>query len=374
MSTPVSGSRGPAGSGGPAAPVSGPNAGSNAADAPGGAVPPAPDWLASRKLPRQPVLRAAVLIAASIALVSVVGWGFLRTFTQVNPEVLLSLDLPMLSAAITVWTAALYCQGARWGALLPFVPLPSNHFLALVVGGTNVAHLAVPGPIAEIMAAWFVARRAHSDTSLALSATLFGRLLALSVLAAIVVTTATARFVLHDLPLWAIGVCAVAVLGGFSASCSIALPKVVLSGVARLLGLLPFALAIRLAGIIGGWAAGFVQVGTKARWTQAVAWSAANACTLSVATVLCFRSAGVDISPLDVLLLHGVLSLSTVVMIVLPAGFGAVDALGGAMLVGLGLTDIAGATLCMVALRWVQLISMALGLPAMAWILKASRG
>lgn len=335
---------------------------------------PAPDWLAGRKLPRQPVLRAAVVVVISIAVVTLAGWGFLGTFAHVNPAVLLTLDLPVLAAAIAVWTAALYCQGARWGALLPFRPVPSSGFLALVVGGTNVAHLAVPGPVAEIMAAWFVARRAGSDTSLALSATLFGRLLALAVLAGVVALTATTRWVLHDLPLWAVGVCTIAVLGGLSAGCSIALPTVVLSGVARVLGLFPFAMALRLAGIIGGWAAGFVEVGTKARWSKAVAWSAANACTLSLATVLTFRSAGVAISPLDVLLIHGVLSLSTVVMIVLPAGFGAVDALGGALLVGLDVTDLAGATLCMVALRWVQLISMALGLPAMGWILKESRG
>ena len=266
--------------------------------------------LGSGKLPTQPVLRAALLVAFSLVLVTLVGWGVLRTFAGVDPDVLLTLHTPTLAAGIGVWTAALYCQGARWGALLPFTPVPSSGFLALVVGGTNVAHLAVPGPVAEIMAAWFVARRANSDTSLALSATLFGRLLALSVLAGIVAVTATLRLTLYDLPLWAAATCAIAVLGGFSAGCSIALPKVVLANIARVLGLLPFAIALRLAKLIGGWAAGFVEVGAKARWSQAVAWSAANVCTLSLATVLTFQSAGVAISPLDVLLLQRIGNLN----------------------------------------------------------------
>lgn len=315
------------------------------------------------------MLQAAGIVVVGLLLTTLAGWGFLRAVADVDAAALLTLRPVEMAAALVLWTAALYCQGARWRALLPFSPLPSAGFLALVVGGTNVAHLAVPGPVAEVMAAWFVARRGQAEVSVALSATLVGRLLALAVLSLLVLATTAGKLALTGLPAWAAGIAAIAAAGGLSAGVCVALPATALAAVAGVLQALPGPRALRAAAWVRGWATGFVEVGQKARWGRATGWSAANALTLSCATALCFRAAGVPIDPLDVVWLHGILSLATVVMIVLPAGFGAVDALGGGLLIALGITDVAGATLCMVALRWVQLLSMALGLPAMAWMI-----
>ena len=328
---------------------------------------------AAPNLPNHPVRRAAIVVVFGIVLTAFLGWAFLRAFVSADPARLLALDPGFLTAAVVVWTLALYCQGARWRALLPFSELPSSGFLALVVGGTNVAHLAVPGPVAEIAAAWFVGKRANADVSLALSATLVGRLLALFALACVVLGATALRGFTQGLPRWVFGVAIAAAAGGFSAGACIVVPGPALSVVAGVLDAVPLPAAKRIAWVVRGWAEGFVAVREKARWPRAFLWSLANASTLSAATVLAFHSANVTIQPLDVLLLHGILSLSTVVMLVLPAGVGAVDALGGGLLLALGVTDLTGAALCMVALRWVQLVSMALGLPAMGWVLAQSR-
>jgi hypothetical protein len=278
-----------------------------------------------------------------------------------------------LVLATLVWTLALYCQGARWRALLPFDPRPPSWYLSLVVGGTNVTHLAMPGPFAEIAAAWFVGHRAGESARACLAATLVGRLLALFVLATVVLCVGSVRYVGAAFEPWLVVAAWVAIVGGLTAGLAIYLPGPVLGLVARIFGAFPAAAVRRVAEQLSAFSVSFLQVQLHARWAVAAAWSLTNVGCLSLATAIGFASVGVEIAPLDVVFLHAMLSLATLVMIVVPAGVGAVDALGAAILVSLGVCTVPEAAVAMVSLRWMQLASMGLGLPAMAWIFREIR-
>ena len=106
-------------------------------------------------LARRPRLR--VLAAAGLSLAAFATFGFAimgfvegastaRRLTAISPG--------WLALALAGWSVSVAVQTLRLRALVPVSPRPPFAGFAWVVLGSNAVHLALPGPVAELGAAW----------------------------------------------------------------------------------------------------------------------------------------------------------------------------------------------------------------------------
>lgn len=319
--------------------------------------------------------RALLFLVLGLFLVGLVGWSFLAALE--GPEAaaarLEALHPGWMAAAVVAWTASLACQAGRWRALMVSERRPGLATLTLALWGTNAMHLALPGPAAELAAALFISRRSSLSVAAAVASAIMSRLLALGVLGAgiLVLWPFTPLDAHGEAGRW-LGAAAV-VLGalGIAAGLATLAPLAVVRLVGRVAGAIAPRLASKLERGLAWWAACFSEVGRlpAQRWVAAVGWSLANVGTLSVASWFGYRAAGADIDALTTLFVHGLLSVSTLAMLILPAGAGALDALCAASLATLGGVPLESAAVCAIALRWIQLLSMGTSVPGMLWML-----
>ncbi len=319
--------------------------------------------------------RALTFVVLAVLAVGLVGWSLLAALEGPRAAAarLETLHPGWLAAAVAAWTASLACQAGRWRALMASGRRPGLGTLSLALWGTNAMHLALPGPAAELAAALFVSRRSGVSVGAAVASAVLSRLLALGVLGAGIL--ALWPFMGLDLAgstgLWLAAAAACLGALGVCAGTVTFAPLAVLRLVGRMAGALGPRLASKVERGLTWWAACFGEVGRlpPRRWLEAVGWSLANIGTLTIASWLGYRATGADIDVLTTLFVHGLLSVATLAMLVLPAGAGALDALCAASLVTLGGVPLESATVCAIALRWIQLLSMGTSVPGMLWML-----
>ncbi len=320
-------------------------------------------------------VRAALTILVVAALLTGIGFGFLSAWQGVarSGERFRSIDATWLTGAVVVWTAALYCQGARWRALLATARPPDAAQLALVLGGTNVIHLTMPGPVAELAAALFVRHRYGIPIAGAVASALLSRFLALGVLG--MVTLALWAPVSSRVPTetlaWMAPVVVLLGIGALAVGAACRRPAWVAGLITRASRILGDRISNRVADKTAWWIKCFAAVGQlgPGSWHVATAWSLANIVTLSLGSWMAFRAVGVHADPTGVVFLHGLLSVANVAMIVTPGGIGAVDALAVVTFPSVLSLTTEDAALCTLSLRWIQLGSMSLGIAPMAWML-----
>lgn len=324
---------------------------------------------------RRRILRTVALLIVVILVVTGVGFSLLSAWEGVakSGARFRRVDFRWLSAATLVWTAALYCQGARWRCLMAPRPRPNASALALVLGGTNVIHLAMPGPVAELAAALFVRRRYGMPVASAVASAMLTRFLALGVLG--MVTLALWAPISGRVPQqtlqWMAPVVVLLGVGGLVVGTACRRPTWVADVLGRAAGLAGPRIGARVRARAAWWASCFAAVGQlgPAAWSAAAAWSFGNIAALSLGSWMAYRAVGVHADPTGVVFLHGLLSVANVAMIVTPGGIGAVDALAVVTIPAVLAVTTEDAALCTLALRWIQLASMSLGVAPMAWML-----
>lgn len=276
------------------------------------------------------------------------------------------LSLPWLGMAWLVWLSSAWAQGRRWHALLPVEGLTGEE-LGKVLLGANVLNLALPGPVGELGAAWYLYREHGVPLPMGLSSTLLGRFVALLVYGAVTLSLWPFLEVPEATGRWLGPLTGVLALG--------TLPLLVLFRPTLLLrplgwlGRLPggadleqrFHWWIRCFGALG-------KLGTG-RWLQAAGWSLVNVGVLGTAGYCCFAAADVEARPLGALFVQVFTALVSVAAVILPSGLGAVDLAFVSVFPVAAEGTMGDAVLCAAVVRVVQLGSLAAGIPAMLLLL-----
>ncbi|MES2644147.1 MAG: lysylphosphatidylglycerol synthase transmembrane domain-containing protein [Myxococcota bacterium] len=325
---------------------------------------------------RRPAARVVIAILVSSVGITLVGGGILslmegaekagRRLTELSPG--------WLALSLLVWMGSLGVQGLRWRALLPLQTRPPATMLAWVVFGANALTLAIPGPVGEFAAAWYLRHRYGVPMVTALAATLLGR--ALAILMFGVSTLVLWPLVATSLPDDVVRlVTPIAVVTGLvtlpiAALCYRPAAMVRWSG-ALLTRVLPAKIAGRIAGRVDWWVRCFAAVGDISpwRWAQAAALCLVNLLVLSVSTLLSLRAAGIPADTLGVLFMQALTAVASVAGVLVPGGFGAVEVLVVALFPTFAVGDTADAVYTAFVLRWVHLLTLLLGVPAMTWLI-----
>lgn len=299
------------------------------------------------------LLRIAAWIVLGAAMVGGLGFGLLAALegTSAAGGRFWDLDGRWLAVGSLVWTLALGVQSERWRALIPHDgPRPVE--LAALVAGTNVLNLALPGPVGEVAAAWYLHRRWSVPFPVALGSSILARLLALFLLGAL--GLALAPWVPGGGTLRAVLVAGLG-LGGFSLGVVVWRPDLVLGLLARL------PLPGRLRGRLGWLRETLMTLGGLGwgRWARAGAWGLLNIAILWFGVGTGFWASGSDPHPFGLLLVHVLGSLGVVASILAPGGLGAVEAIYIGLHGTLGVS-VEQAVFGAVAVRWVQLGSLAI--------------
>ncbi len=325
---------------------------------------------------RSPVARLLIAVSLTFVGVTVLGGGILALLEGASQagRRLTHLDPGWLGLSIAVWLCSLAIQGLRWRALLPVRNRPPAGMLAWVVFGANALTLALPGPVGEFAAAWYLRHRYGVPMVTALAATLLGR--ALAILTFGVATLALWPVVAVSLPDDVVRlVTPIAVLTGL-----VTLPIVGLcarpAGMVRLVGrFLAWALPARLAGRVSGrvdwWVRCFTAVGEipLRRWAEAAALCVLNLLVLSTSTVCALHAAGIPTDPLGTVFVQALTAVASIAGVLVPGGFGAVEVLVVALFPTFAVGDTADAVFAAFTLRWVHLLTLLLGVPAMSWLI-----
>ncbi|MDP2316651.1 MAG: lysylphosphatidylglycerol synthase transmembrane domain-containing protein [Pseudomonadota bacterium] len=325
---------------------------------------------------RGPAARVVFGVVATGVALTVLGGGILALMEGAEQagRRLANLSMGWLALSLAVWMTSLLVQGLRWRALLPVASRPPAAMLGWVLFGTNALTLALPGPVGEFAAAWYLRHRYGVPMVTALAATLLARALAILVFG--VTTLVMWPFLAMSLPADVVRlVTPIAVVTGL-----VTLPIVGLvyrpAGMVRLVGtllakVLPARLAARVGGRVDWWVRCFTAVGDipARRWAEAAVLCLANLALLSVSTMCSLRAAAIPIDPVGTVFMQALTAVASVTGVFVPGGFGAVEVLVVALFPTFAVGDTADAVFAAFALRWVHLLTLLLGVPAMTWLI-----
>jgi hypothetical protein len=328
---------------------------------------------------RHPRLRA--LLAAGMSLVgfAVVGFAILRFLDGARAaERLRSISPGWMALALLAWCLSIGVQTLRLRALVPASPRPPLTGFAFIVLGSNAVHLALPGPVAELGAAWALRQRYGVPMPSALAAALLARVLALAIFG--IVTLALWPLVADRLPENV--AMAVTPLAGATGLLSLGLfvllmRPVAVAGLAagfadRLAAVPPLARhADRLGSRLRWWARCFAAVGELplSRWLEAAALSVVNLLVLTGSALLTLRAVGFDAAPLGTLFMQALTAVASVAGLFVPGGLGAVEVLVVLLFPLYAAGTTSDAVFAALALRSVHLVTLLLGIPAMSWLI-----
>lgn len=324
---------------------------------------------------RRPVARVLIAVLLTTIALAVLGGGILalmeggeqagRRLTQIAPG--------WLVVALLIWMTSLPVQGLRWRALLPVAEPPPVGRLAWVIFGANALTLAIPGPVGELAGAWYLRHRHGVPMVTALAASLLARALAILV------------FGLSTLALWPIVasslpddvvtlVTPIAVITGLITLPIVGLchrPAAMVGWVGAILArVLPERLAERVSGRVAWWVRCFTAVGEipLRRWALAAGCCVANLLLLTGSTIATLHALNIPVDPVGTLFVQALTAVASVAGVLVPGGFGAVEVLMVALFPTFAVGDAADAVFVAIALRWVHLLTLLLGVPAMMWL------
>lgn len=322
----------------------------------------------------KPVLRAIFFVVVMLVVVSGLGFGVLSLVEGLDTAGRRLTDLApgWMVLAWLLWTLSVVSQGWRWRALLPMAERPGGLTMTWILFGSNVLNLALPGPVGELGAAWYLRQRFGVPTMVGLASTLLARLMAFLVFG--IATLALWPLLIHRIPeaaapwlnplILAMGVMPLPVI--ILAKWPMALAQFA----AQVAGLIPF---------IGDKIAGrFLWVGQCLsslatlpwyRWAESIGWSVFNLGLFSVSKWCVLHAAGVPGDLLGSAFLTSIAAVASIFSVVSPSGIGAVDAVFVLVFPVTGVNDTGAAVFCAIAARWVQTLSLAVGIPAMAYLL-----
>lgn len=321
-----------------------------------------------------------VLVSAALTFAALAGFGFaaLRMLDGVDASARLwELSPGWLAAALAAWSLSVVVQALRLRALVPVRPSPPVAGFVAVVLGSNAVHLALPGPIAELGAAWALRQRYGVPMPSALAAALLARVLALAIFG--VVTLAMWPLVATRVPAGlsaALGPLALVTgLAGFGLLGVLARPVQVVVLAARLaerLGGVPVLArhAARFGDRLRWWARCFAAVGgvPMGRWLQAAGLSVVNLAVLTGSALLTLRALGIDADPLGTTFMQALTAVASVAGLLVPGGLGAVEVLVVLLFPLYAVGSTADAVVAALLLRAVHLTTLVFGIPAMSWL------
>jgi len=330
---------------------------------------------------RRPVARVVIAVLLSTAGLAVLGGGLLALMEGAEQagRRLTHLSPGWVALAVLVWSGSLPIQGLRWRALLPGTERPPVARLAWVIFGANALTLALPGPVGEFGAAWYLRHRYGIPMVTALAATLLARAVALLVFG--LATLALWPLVAASLPADLVRlVTPIAVLTGVVTLPILGLcwrPAAMVGWVGGVLArVLPARFAERVATRVDWWVRCFTAVGAipAHRWLQAAGYSFANLCLLTASTLCSMYAAGIPCDPLGTLFVQALTAVASVAGVLVPGGFGAVELLLVALFPTFAEGTAADAVFAAITLRWVHLLTLLAGVPAMAWLVATLPG
>lgn len=325
---------------------------------------------------RRPAARVVLAVLLSSIGITLLGGGILTMMEGAARagRRLVDLSPGWLALSLLVWMTSLGVQGLRWRALLPVRTRPPAAMLAWVVFGANALSLAIPGPVAELAGAWYLRHRYGVPMVTALAAALLSRALAVVMfgLASLVLWPIVATSLPDDVvrlvtPI-ALVVCLVSL--PMAALCYRPAAMVRWSG-ALLTSVLPASISGRFAGRIDWWVRCFTAVGEISpwRWAEAAALCLLNLLVLGTSTLLSLWAAGIPSDPLGVLFMQALTTVASVAGLLVPGGLGAVEVLVIALFPTFAVGDTADAVFVAFALRWIHVLTLLLGMPAMVWLI-----
>ncbi len=326
--------------------------------------------------PRLRVLAAAGLSLAAFAAFGIAMLGFLEGAEAGRR--LFTISPGWLALALGAWSLSVAVQTLRLRALVPVSPRPPFLGFLWVVLGSNAVHLALPGPVAELGAAWALRQRYGVPMPTALAAALLARVLALAIFG--LVTLALWPLVADRVPALLDGVLGpLAVATGFLGlglvgvlSQPVRVARVAAAAVDRLVAFGGVGgRGRRFAERLRWWARCFTAVGEVPlhRWAEAAGWSLANLAVLTGSSLLTLRAVGIDAEVLGTLFMQAITAVASVAGLLVPGGLGAVEVVVVALFPMVAAGSTADAVFAALALRGVHLAALVLGIPAMSWLI-----
>lgn len=322
---------------------------------------------------RSPVRRILAVVVLSLIAVNVLAFGVLSAMEGVaaTGERFRTLAPGWVALALLVWSTSMLFQALRWRALLPTVSRPPTLGLAWVLFGGNALTLAMPGPVGEFGAAWYLRQRYGVPMATALAATLLGRFVALLVFG--VATLVLWPFVDAGPAEQYLG--PLAIVTGLSTLPLVVVcwrPALMTELVGKVAGLVLRGERLsRVQGRVVWWTKCFAAVGTIGwkRWVEAAFWSTCNLFILTLSTLLTLHAAGVEAAPVATLFVQALTAVASVAGMLIPGGFGAVELLLVAFFPVLAEGTVADAVFCATVLRAVHILTLTAGIPAMLWLM-----
>ena len=318
-----------------------------------------------------PLRLALLLLFAALLGVGLAGTAFLTALEGVEAtgRRLSELHWPTLLAAWAAWACTVIPQGRRWSALLSSEQAPGPWQLTGVLMGAHVLNLALPGPVGELGAAWYLRRRYGVPLALALVSSLMGRVLALLVFAAVTLLCWPFLSVPPDTARWLGPLALLLALGTLPLLPLLLAPRPLLQLLSGFLPFLPF--GARFAPRITWWLQCFTQMGHLGprRWLRALGWSLCNTLLLGCSGYLCFSASGIPASFLGSIFIQSLTAVASVISILIPSGLGAVDITFVGAFPSVAQGNLGDAVFCATTLRLVQIGTLFCGVPAMPMLL-----
>lgn len=330
---------------------------------------------------RRPVVRVLLAVGVATLGLAVLGAGLLALMEggAKAGHRLGELSFGWVGLALLVWMASLPVQALRWRALLPVLRPPPVGRLAWVIFGANALTLAIPGPVGELAAAWYMRHRHGIPMVTALAASLLARAVAILVFG--LSTLALWPIVAASLPADLVRmVTPVALLTGLVTLPILGLcwrPAAMVGWVGGWLArVLPARHAARIGGRVAWWVGCFTAVGDipVRRWLVAGGYSFVNLLLLTLSTIVSMNAIGIPVRPVGTLFVQALTAVASVAGVLVPGGFGAVEVLLVALFPTFATGTPADAVFAAIALRWIHLLTLLAGVPAMVWLIATLPG
>jgi uncharacterized membrane protein YbhN (UPF0104 family) len=318
-----------------------------------------------------PLRLALLLLLASLLGIALTGTALLAALEgfEATGHRLETLNGLALFGSWAIWACTVIPQGQRWSALLPSPQAPGPWRLSGVLMGSNLLNLALPGPVGELGAAWFLRRRYGVPLALALASTLLGRVLALLVFVTVTLLCWPFLSVPETTARWLQPLCLLLFLGGLALLPLLIAPQWLLHTLSRVLSALPF--GQRFLPRIRWWLDCFSQLGHLGprRWLRALGWSLVNTLLLGCSGYLCFSASGASVSLLGSVFIQSLTAVASVAAILIPSGLGAVDITFVGAFPAIAQGNLGDAVLCATTLRLIQIATLFCGVPAVPILL-----